>query len=311
MAVKRNTNVIDVTNFSTAQAESQKSNSVTSTLALPKSLSQYEIRVPVEDKEIFLYQFLLQSSGRTLIFVNSIKSARRLDGLLRALDLNSRAIHAELQQKQRIKALESFRSSPIGVLVATDVAARGLDIPKINTVVHYDISRTPQLYIHRSGRTARALTIGTALSIVTPEDLPAHEAICTFLGIKRFDTWTNRSAGRIDESLLLERVKLAKKIFTQSFVLSQRTKENHWIQSTASDTGLDLEEITEEDILRRVGKKTKRNNDDEYDDEDQRMAVTKKELGRMRAELQQLLHKPIEYTQRSYNNKPKFIVVAK
>jgi ATP-dependent RNA helicase DDX24/MAK5 len=179
---------------------------------LPKSLTQYEIRVPLEDKEILLYQFLLQSSGRTLIFVNSIKGARRLDGLLRALDLNSRAIHAELQQKQRIKALESFRSSPIGVLVATDVAARGLDIPKINTVIHYDIARTPQLYIHRSGRTARASAIGTALSIVTPEDLAAHEAICAYLSIKRFDTWSSSSAGRVDESILLERVKLAKKV---------------------------------------------------------------------------------------------------
>lgn len=68
------------------------------------------------------------------MFVNSIKTARRVDGLLRALGLNCRTIHAELQQKQRLKALESFRASPIGVLVATDVAARGLDIPRITSV---------------------------------------------------------------------------------------------------------------------------------------------------------------------------------
>jgi ATP-dependent RNA helicase DDX24/MAK5 len=74
-----------------------------------------------------------------LVFVNSIKSARRLDGLLRALGINCRTIHAQLQQKQRLKALESFQASPISVLVATDVAARGLDIPKINFVLHYDI----------------------------------------------------------------------------------------------------------------------------------------------------------------------------
>ena len=59
--------------------------------------------------------------------------------------MNSRAIHAQLQQKQRIKALESFQQAPIGVLVATDVAARGLDIPMIQYVLHYDIARSPQV----------------------------------------------------------------------------------------------------------------------------------------------------------------------
>ncbi len=86
-----------------------------------------------------------QHPGRSLLFVNSIKTARRVDGLLRALGINCRTIHAQLQQRQRLRALESFRSSPIGVLVATDVAARGLDIPKINSVIHYDVARSPQV----------------------------------------------------------------------------------------------------------------------------------------------------------------------
>jgi hypothetical protein len=74
-----------------------------------------------------------------------------------------------------------------------------------------------------------------------------------------------------------------------------------------------LDEITEEDILRKIGKKSKRK-DMEADSNakgEAQMASSKKELGRMRAELQQLLHTPIEYTQRSFKNKPKFIVVAK
>ncbi len=77
--------------------------------------------------------------------MNSIKTARRVDGLLRALGLNSRAIHAQLQQRQRLRALESYRAAPVGILVATDVAARGLDIPKITSVLHYDIARSPQV----------------------------------------------------------------------------------------------------------------------------------------------------------------------
>jgi len=65
------------------------------------------------------------------VFVNSIKSARRLDALLRALEVPSRALHAQMQQRQRMKALEAFGTLPRSVLVATDVAARGLDIPMV------------------------------------------------------------------------------------------------------------------------------------------------------------------------------------
>ena len=108
---------------------------------LPKSLRQLEVRVPTEEKDVVAYYHLLKNTGRTLLFVNSIKTARRVDGLLRALGLNCRAIHAQLQQRQRLRSLEGFRSAPIGVLVATDVAARGLDIPSINSVLHYDIAR--------------------------------------------------------------------------------------------------------------------------------------------------------------------------
>jgi len=79
------------------------------------------------------------------VFVNSIKTARRVDGLLRALGLNCCSIHAQLQQKQRLTALDSFKAAPVGILVATDVAARGLDIPKIQSVLHYDIARSPQV----------------------------------------------------------------------------------------------------------------------------------------------------------------------
>ena len=93
-----------------------------------KQLVHLQINTPAEDKDIYAYYYLQANANkRVLIFVNSIKTSR-LDGLLRALNLNCRVIHAQLQQKQRIKALESFQQSPSGILVATDAAARGLDI---------------------------------------------------------------------------------------------------------------------------------------------------------------------------------------
>jgi superfamily II DNA/RNA helicase len=97
-------------------------------VALPQNLTQYEIRAPAEDKDVFCYYFLYKHQGRSLVFVNSIKTARRVDGLLRALGFQCRTIHADLPQKQRLKALDTFKSTPNGVLVATDVAARGMSL---------------------------------------------------------------------------------------------------------------------------------------------------------------------------------------
>jgi ATP-dependent RNA helicase DDX24/MAK5 len=163
----------------------------------------------------------LQNEGRTLIFVNSIKTARRLDGLLRALQFHCRTIHGDLPQKQRLKALETFSSSPRGILVATDVAARGLDIAKIQSVIHYDIARTPQVYVHRSGRTARANTSGKTISFVTPDDYSYHQAIVEYVTGKKANSLSASSSSSmiipypVDSAMLnplRERITLAKKV---------------------------------------------------------------------------------------------------
>ena len=155
VAVRGDTEIIDVTGVSKAIAKknddksNNKGDNVETFAVLPKTLTQLEIRAPTEEKDVMVYYFLLKNVGRTLLFVNSIKTARRVDGLLRALGLNCRTIHAQLQQRQRLRALEGFQSSPIGVLVATDVAARGLDISKIQYVIHYDIARSPQVTLSK------------------------------------------------------------------------------------------------------------------------------------------------------------------
>lgn len=105
--------------------------------------------------------------------------------------------------------MESFSASPIGVLVATDVASRGLDIPRVEYVVHYDVARSPQVYIHRSGRTARAGAAGTTLSVVSPEDSEYHRAICSNQSVSSFKVM---SADVAVLQKLVERVKLAKKV---------------------------------------------------------------------------------------------------
>ena len=113
------------------------------------------------EKDLYLYSVLLQnSSKRTLIFTNSISAVRRLASLLQNLTLPSLALHSTMPQKARLRSVERFTTSAGSILVATDVAARGLDIKGIELIIHYHVPRSADMYVHRSGRTARAEASG-------------------------------------------------------------------------------------------------------------------------------------------------------
>jgi len=100
--------------------------------------------------------------------------------LSRALEANrydAMAIHGDLSQRQRDMAIQSFRTGKTGLLIATDVAARGLDIPKVSHVINYDMPEDPLMYFHRIGRTARAGKRGIAISFLTRDDWDVFEGI--------------------------------------------------------------------------------------------------------------------------------------
>lgn len=106
----------------------------------PATLSETKILCPkVEDKDYYLYYFLRHNRGRTLVFCNSISNVRRLSSIFSLLDINTMPLHAQMQQRQRLKYLERFTSTDNTVLIATDVAARGLDIPHVQHVVHFQV----------------------------------------------------------------------------------------------------------------------------------------------------------------------------
>ncbi|EEC06200.1 RNA helicase, putative, partial [Ixodes scapularis] len=136
----------------------------------------------IEDKDSRLYYFLLAHPGRTLVFCNSIDSVRRLVSVLDLLQCSPLPLHAQMQQRQRLKNLDRFRSSPTGLLLATDVAARGLDIEGIEHVIHFQVPRTAEVYVHRSGRTARAASDGLSVMLMEPRELPVYRKICRTLG---------------------------------------------------------------------------------------------------------------------------------
>ncbi|KAG8161433.1 hypothetical protein KVR01_008420 [Diaporthe batatas] len=146
----------------------------TETLAIPPSLRQLHIQVPVTHREHYLHEFLKTEGNKdklTIIFCNRTDTARYLHHLLHLLEHPVTSLHSKLPQRQRVDNLSRFRAGASRILVATDVAARGLDIPEVATVINYDLPRDPDVYIHRVGRTARAGRKGDAVTFVGQRDV--------------------------------------------------------------------------------------------------------------------------------------------
>ena len=114
---------------------------------------------------------------QVLVFVNAKITCRRLARTLERVGINADAIHGDKTQEERQVALEGFKNGAIHVLVATDVAARGLDIKELPFVINYDVPYSAEDYVHRIGRTGRAGAKGVATMLATPEDKRLVEAI--------------------------------------------------------------------------------------------------------------------------------------
>ncbi len=140
--------------------------------------------VDAREKPKWLAEFLKGAEGPTLIFVRTKHGADRLARQLHALGVRAAALHGDRSQDQRMAAVEGFRSGRHRVLVATDIAARGLDIDGITHVVNYEVPSSPEAYVHRVGRTGRDLTEGTALTLVAPEELRAFRALEKSVGVQ-------------------------------------------------------------------------------------------------------------------------------
>ena len=133
--------------------------------------------VPAGQKTEWLAKFLRRTAGPILVFMRTKSGAERLARQLQGFGIRAAALHADRTQQQRTAAVEGFRGGQYHVLVATDVAARGLDIDGITHVVNYEVPTSRETYVHRVGRTGRAAATGTALTLVAPEELRALEAL--------------------------------------------------------------------------------------------------------------------------------------
>ena len=149
-----------------------------------KSITHTVENVPAAKKTEWLARFLRRADGPVLVFVRTKSGAERLARNLASMGLKAAALHADRTQAQRTQAVEGFRSGRYRVLVATDVAARGLDIDGITHVVNYEVPSSRETYVHRVGRTGRADATGTALTLVAPEEVRALQALQRSFGIE-------------------------------------------------------------------------------------------------------------------------------
>lgn len=262
------------------------------------------------EKDLYLYTLLmLHSSKRTLVFTNSISAVRRITPLLQNLGLDALPLNSGMIQKARLRSIERFsrgngpRKSSSVVLIATDVAARGLDIPNVDLVIHYHLPRTADAYVHRSGRTARAGQRGSSVLICGPEEVAGVRRLIAKVHARSVvvdsgDTGTQAKQGfyirtlDMDRKLvtrLKERLTLAKKLTDAAMAKEKQHKSDDWMRSAAEELGVDYD--SEEFEKQATGKRGRGSGRQKKEREARGM--TKAEIGAIKAELKALLRQPV------------------
>lgn len=213
---------------------------ITQGSSMPTTLTECKITCTAQEKDFYVYYFLMKHPGRTLIFCNSIGCVRRLVTILSILNCNTVALHSSLHQRQRLKNLDKFKENDNCILIATDVAARGLDISSIQHVIHYQTPRTSESYVHRSGRTARASNEGITILLVEPAEIQQYLRLCRTLG-KTEDL----PLFPIQENFLeavRKRINLAREIDKLELMVRKSNSDIGWMQKAAEEMDIILDD---------------------------------------------------------------------
>lgn len=202
-----------------------------------------------------------------------------------------------MPQKARMRSIERFSSpsSPSSILVATDVAARGLDIPAVQLVIHYHLPRTADMYVHRSGRTARASASGSSILICCPEEVVgtrrlvakvhAQNAATSGSGPKSKYYMRSLDIDRKIVARLKPRVTLSKRIADSVLAKEKKGHDDDWIRNAAVELGVDYDS---EEFEAQGGGKKGRGTGRKAKEREAR-ALTKGEVAQLRGELKALL----------------------
>lgn len=159
--------------------------------------------VEMDDKRFFLENIIKENEEMKIIaFVRTRVRAERVVKAMERAGLKAVAIHGNLAQEERFEVLEAFKKGEVKTLIATDVAARGIDIEGVGAVVNYDLPEEPENYVHRVGRTGRGKEKGVAISFCSEEEKPFLEAIEEYTGspINIYDLSKNEYKAIIEDA---------------------------------------------------------------------------------------------------------------
>ncbi|KAI3995744.1 hypothetical protein MKX01_007223 [Papaver californicum] len=250
---------------------------LTNAAVMAGKLEESFIECREEDKDAYLYYLLsVHGQGRTIVFCTSIAALRHISSLLCLLGINLWPLHSQMQQRARLKAMDRFRESDNGILIATDIAARGLDIPGVRTVVHYQLPHSADAYVHRSGRTARANADGCSIALINPNDKPKFASLCKSFqkeSLRRFP---------LDNSYMpevMKRLSVARQIDKITHKDSKEKVNKTWFERNAKSVELVVDEDDSEE--------------ERVNSHKQRKATSSK-LIKLQMELKSLLSRPLQ-----------------
>ncbi|RCI01185.1 ATP-dependent RNA helicase [Rhizopus azygosporus] len=250
---------------------------ITSENMVASRLLEAKIECLQNEKDMYVYYFVTRYPGRTIIFVNSIDSIRRLVPVFKLLNIEVLGLHAQMQQKQRLKNLDRFKANDKAVLVASDVAARGLDIPLVGHVIHYQLPRSGEIYVHRSGRTARANRDGVSLLLCGPEETKVYQKLCQTL--RKGEEYPMFPVDLNILRSMKERVELARQIDSIQHRESKQAHEQNWMRKLAQEMDVDFDE----DMMQGNG----------HQKSNKELQREKAKVNGLKNQLNQLLQKPI------------------
>jgi len=286
-----------------------------------------------ERDALTLYLLSAHDGKPSIVFVNAISSLRRLTALLKLMKVNAVGLHAGMQQRARLKALDRFKSSKASALIATDVAARGLDIKGVELVVHYQVPRQADAYVHRCGRTGRANQSGVSVALVTPKERSRYLAMLAAMGRERGFRLPPFPVAEETVREATKRVQLAKRLDAIVHKNEKKRADKAWKKRTAEamDLGLDADddsdfddddddsdqdvmqfsdnedgvEVIEDFELYGKKKMKKELTQKKLEKEAEKRNVTKRETS-LRNELERLLKTPLGANRRSMLTSQKF-----
>ena len=150
-----------------------------------KNINHAVMFIDMEDKRFFLSEFIKNHpESKLVVFVRTRVRAERVAKSMKGFEINTLTLHGEKDQADRTEVMRAFRAGECKILIATDISARGIDIPDVTHVINYDLPEKPENYVHRIGRTGRGHNKGEAVSFCAPEENATFANIETTLNIK-------------------------------------------------------------------------------------------------------------------------------